>query len=765
MLLSSKIEIEGQTADLVGEVTHHGALFGRNWYGETIESILYYTQRPLCNDQIPDTPDYIKENGYFLMVDRGECSFVEKVRNAQRDGAAAVFIADDRCLCSADGLCESDVDQDCERVEPVMDDDGSGSDIKIPSVLLLKSDADRLRRAIVSGNVIKTKLSFPIPKAINGRTEYMLFTTPDDQVSHQFLDSFLEAALDFGTKAVFEPRMLLTDGAQKGCRQYDESHEPCKGYCTNYGRYCLWPSVYDQERYEDKGTKGLIENIRRTCIWNIYGKVDGVGKEWWAYVQLWTLKCSFSQYSTSCAESVYATAGVDKEEVDICMENSGSFREDVLNTLMEASLSDTAKYQVKFAPTLVVNGAVVGGALTFGNAMKAICSTFEDFERPQICAKWDICSDVCNEDETCILWGESQECSEYMAPYLSNEGKEFDDDYLTFEIEDGSDIIGNEENEFDDEVSKYMAPYLGNEGKGFDDEVDDWMATEPPREKDLIIDDWMATEPPRMKDQTDLDYASPMVHNKDVITPPVVSGPQRISPTNGGPYEVNNGESMYTHEGEHEFVETIQIYEGSNSDLAIGLGVGFGSAFLLVFIWLIVSRERERRVEELLYSDRMSEKIPRRRLFKSRRRHYASYSNEARTLKASDDEISDEDQLLDEEEYYDEGEEAMHHHDSRHYFSAREERDRLFPKRFRRKRRVLDFQERVSPENSLELEEQYTPGTNERSSSIRRMIDHEEFSGDDYKDDNRNPKISPEKTDHQKNCSNKDDQKRKGRRR
>ena len=62
VLLSSKIEIEGQTAGLVGEVTHHGALFGSNWYGETIESILYYTQRPLCNDQIPDTPEYIKEN-------------------------------------------------------------------------------------------------------------------------------------------------------------------------------------------------------------------------------------------------------------------------------------------------------------------------------------------------------------------------------------------------------------------------------------------------------------------------------------------------------------------------------------------------------------------------------------------------------------------------------------------------------------------------------------------------------------------------------
>lgn len=67
------------------------------------------------------------------MVDRGGCTFVQKVRNAQRVGAAGVMIADNTCLCSFQDVCHPDPGHDCEIREPIMADDGSGSDISIPS--------------------------------------------------------------------------------------------------------------------------------------------------------------------------------------------------------------------------------------------------------------------------------------------------------------------------------------------------------------------------------------------------------------------------------------------------------------------------------------------------------------------------------------------------------------------------------------------------------------------------------------------------------
>ena len=63
------------------------------------------------------------------MVDRGGCSFVQKVRNAQHYGAAAVLISDNKCMCS-DQDCNSKFSpSECETAEPIMADDGSGSDV------------------------------------------------------------------------------------------------------------------------------------------------------------------------------------------------------------------------------------------------------------------------------------------------------------------------------------------------------------------------------------------------------------------------------------------------------------------------------------------------------------------------------------------------------------------------------------------------------------------------------------------------------------
>ena len=52
------------------------------------------------------------------MVDRGGCSFVQKVRNAQHYGGAAVLISDNKCMCS-DRDCNSKFSpSECETAEP-----------------------------------------------------------------------------------------------------------------------------------------------------------------------------------------------------------------------------------------------------------------------------------------------------------------------------------------------------------------------------------------------------------------------------------------------------------------------------------------------------------------------------------------------------------------------------------------------------------------------------------------------------------------------
>ena len=130
-------------------------------YGGAIEQNVYYADADLCDGNT----DYSRggyptrendESGsmapwkapFILMVDRGSCPFVKKVRNAQKLGAAAVIIADTTCLCVAGDSCQSEGDAYCETKEPIMADDGSGKDVTIPSYLMFKQDADPIKKVL-----------------------------------------------------------------------------------------------------------------------------------------------------------------------------------------------------------------------------------------------------------------------------------------------------------------------------------------------------------------------------------------------------------------------------------------------------------------------------------------------------------------------------------------------------------------------------------------------------------------------------------------
>ena len=65
----------------------------------------------------------------FMVADRGDCSFVKKVRNMEEAGVALAIIVDNK---------NENID------DIVMSDDGTGAGIRIPSVLISKTDGEKL---------------------------------------------------------------------------------------------------------------------------------------------------------------------------------------------------------------------------------------------------------------------------------------------------------------------------------------------------------------------------------------------------------------------------------------------------------------------------------------------------------------------------------------------------------------------------------------------------------------------------------------------
>lgn len=96
--------------------------FGDIPYGKSITGVLNNANPSIACSQIVDLKDS-NENGelQFVLVKRGECTFVEKARHAEKAGASLVIIYDNKV-------------EDTDKF--IMIDDGTGSNIHIPAILI-----------------------------------------------------------------------------------------------------------------------------------------------------------------------------------------------------------------------------------------------------------------------------------------------------------------------------------------------------------------------------------------------------------------------------------------------------------------------------------------------------------------------------------------------------------------------------------------------------------------------------------------------------
>lgn len=69
-----------------------------------------------------------------MLIERGNCPFVRKVRNVERAGGKLAIVIDN-------------TDEDIKNV--VMVDDGNGNGIRIPSMLISRKDGNILKKTLL----------------------------------------------------------------------------------------------------------------------------------------------------------------------------------------------------------------------------------------------------------------------------------------------------------------------------------------------------------------------------------------------------------------------------------------------------------------------------------------------------------------------------------------------------------------------------------------------------------------------------------------
>ena len=225
------------------------ANFGYIPYGQSIVGKLHYLEDDKYGCQEYDQ-DLVKLNRTdditpFMIAERGECSFVQKVRNMEQIGVSVAIVIDSRA----------------EMIDEIlMSDDGTGGGIRIPSMLIGMSDGNVLldwykKASQEEKDQLVLMSEFVMPQFDTAKVDFWFTSSSDRAIS--FLEDFKAIEENLGELLEFKPRYVFWE-----CTSCDSNY--LNNDCFGGGKYC----AVESSNAKLKGRDIVLEDLRQLCIWD-----------------------------------------------------------------------------------------------------------------------------------------------------------------------------------------------------------------------------------------------------------------------------------------------------------------------------------------------------------------------------------------------------------------------------------------------------------------------------------------------------------------
>lgn len=362
--------LESQFPGTSGIVYGTTATFGAPYYGERVMGQLVYGEsrgNNHCTEADYDiAPQKTVKNGQELvnvvLVRRGGCTFVTKVNVAQKKKAHAVVVVD-----------KENSQLTSEQIQKiVMADDGFGSKVTIPSILLSRFDGEKLIEAVRKEPVI-VELAWDIPQGEVVIADFWM--SSGSRESAEFLERFQDSAETLKYHLQFTPHFHIFSlppgsGYNHLCAASIESCGLCK---PADGKYCA----------PDPDGPGPItggevanEDLRRLCIWKVTARRKSdkgaqYSQGFWDYVVQFFHDCSLKsnkedrRFGYKCSVNVMKKVGISVSKVQKCVSQN------------YAGYLDEQIEKVAWSPqALRLNGWRYSGPLDPETVLKAVCSGY-----------------------------------------------------------------------------------------------------------------------------------------------------------------------------------------------------------------------------------------------------------------------------------------------------------------------------------------------------------------------------------------------------
>lgn len=249
----------------------------------------------------------------IVLVERGNCTFVTKVRNAERAGASLVVVIDSR-------------KENITHV--VMGDDGTGTGIRIPSMLIGADSGKKLKEfALNSGKAATLQAEF-VMKAPDNVVEMELWYSSNNVLALDFIKEFDRFMPRLTTYVDFKPHFVTWSCSS--CAADVKEND-----CLGDGKYCA-PNQKTSSMTGSyiRGKDILIENLREHCL-NEQASWYWDEKSWWDYMKHVHENC-YDFVTDDCSKLAHKAIGYDYDITMQCVEKS--FEDGYINWKQENSI-------------------------------------------------------------------------------------------------------------------------------------------------------------------------------------------------------------------------------------------------------------------------------------------------------------------------------------------------------------------------------------------------------------------------------------------
>ena len=343
-----------------------GRLYYSSKSSETLPNYACYDLKDVHLDFNPSDIDYYP----VILVDKGNCSFVDMARNIQTAGGYMALIINDK-----PGNVKN---------YPV-NEDGYGDDIVIPTLMIGQEDGRVLKNYIKNDPDANIQLEIEFSSNKGDEVVVDLYMHVNDENAYYMLKEFKPFYELLKDNITFNPIYITHDLGQIKGSSIENS-------CVSNGKYCLDPTM-PLDNFAS-GRSLVLDSVFHQCLYNILLEDKKNPKEevYFEFANEYYSNCLYSsKYQRFCGSSILEDFGVSKDKIFSCIADSFGVSHFILvekeinndNKILRANYDKLIENKIKVIPALDINGKRMKGRMDGENLFINICNSFN--KKPKVC--------------------------------------------------------------------------------------------------------------------------------------------------------------------------------------------------------------------------------------------------------------------------------------------------------------------------------------------------------------------------------------------